>query len=131
MNNEIKTILQALVDGEEIEFSGTKVWCKSSLDTTLNVLSQWSHDNTSIGLRIKPKTIQIGGFTVPEPMRIPPPLYSTYFYTDPTAAPNVCSHVWQHTQIEHEWLENGFLQATKEGAEQQVAAILSLTKEKK
>lgn len=125
MNDEIKIILQALIDGEDIEFYRGRIWSKASLPTTLNVLSQWSCGNTSIGLRIKSKTIQIGEFTVPEPLRVP---MEVYWLIDPTSAPYIYSMEWQDTQREHEWLANGMLQATKEGAEQQLAAIFSLTR---
>ncbi len=130
MNDEIITILQALIDGEDIEFSTVNNWSKSSLGNTLNVLSHWSYGSTSVNLRSKPKTIQIGEFTVPEPIRVPPPVHSVYYYVD-LAYGTTEAMRWDATQDESGWLANGMLQSTKEGAEQQLAALLSLTKEKK
>lgn len=129
MNDEIITILQALIDGEDIEFSTVNNWSKSSLGNTLNVLSHWSYGSTSVSLRSKPKTIQIGEFTVPEPLRTSP-INTIYYYVD-VAYGTTEELRWDATEDEKVWLANGMLQATEEGAEQQLAALLSLTKEKK
>lgn len=84
MNDEIKTILQALIDGEDIEdFTGND-WRESGLGATLTVLADWEYENYRTSLRIKPKTIQIGEFTVPEPLRVP---MEVCWYVDPTSAP--------------------------------------------
>lgn len=130
MKNEIKTILQAIIDDEPIEYAmSTTVnnWSKSSLDNTLNVLSRWCFGITSVSLRIKPKTIQIGSSTIPEPLRVPPPMCSVYYYIDLVHGTTEAMR-WGAGRDEIVWLSNGMLQATKEGAEQQLAAILSLTR---
>lgn len=130
MNDKIRTILQALIDGKDIEFLGPRDWCKASVGATLTVLANWwEYGNDTTKLRIKPKTIQIGEFTVPEPLRTVPT--GVCWLIDPTSTPYIYSTEWQNTQCEREWLANGMIQATKEGAEQQLAAIFSLTKEKK
>lgn len=127
MKPEIEDILRALIAGEEIEYFTGNNWCKSSLGNTLTVLAAWEYGNDTAKLRIKPKTIQIGRYTVPEPMRVPPPRYSTYYYVDLTYG---TTEEMQGNTAEDEsvWLANGMLQATKEGAEQQLAALLSLTR---
>ena len=81
MNSKMKEILQALIDGELIEFSTAGNWTTSTTANTLSVLAQWTFGCTSIDLRIKPKFIQIGEFTVPAPLRRPPS--DIYYYANP------------------------------------------------
>ena len=128
MNSTIKTFLQALIDGEPIEFATAGNWSASTPANTLSVLSQWSFDCTSVSLRIKPKTIQIGEFTVPAPLRKPPS--NSYYYANVTFG-EVEQINWEGTGDENTWLANGVLFSTKRGAELFLAAILSLTREQK
>ena len=128
MNDEIKTILQALIDGEHIEFATVGNWTTSTTANTLSVLRQWSFGRTFVSLRIKPKTIQIGEFTVPAPLRKPPS--DIYYYANITFG-EVEQMNWEDTGDEKTWLDNGVLYATERGAELFIAAILSLTGEQK
>ena len=128
MNSKMKEILQALIDGELIEFATVGNWTTSTTANTLSVLSQWAFDHTSIDLRIKPQTIQIGEFTVPAPLRKPPS--DNYYYANP-AYGDVEQMNWEGTDDENTWLANGALHATKQGAELFLAAIHSLTREQK
>lgn len=128
MNSKIKTILQALIDDEPIEFATANNWTTSTTSNTLSVLRQWSFGHTSVSLRIKPKTIQIGEFTVPAPLRKPPS--NSYYYANITFG-EVEQINWEGTGDENTWLANGVLFSTKRGAETFLAAILSLTREQK
>lgn len=128
MNSKMKEILQALIDGEPIEFATVGNWATSTTANTLSVLSQWAFDCTSVSLRIKPQTIQIGEFTVPAPLRKPPS--DIYYYVD-IAYGDVDQMNWENTGDENTWLANGVLYATEQGAELFLAAIHSLTKEPK
>ena len=128
MNSKIKTILQALIDDEPIEFATAGNWTTSTTSNTLSVLSQWTFGHTSVDLRIKPKTIQIGEFTVPAPLRKPPS--NSYYYANVTFG-EVEQINWEGTGDENTWLANGVLFSTKRGAELFLAAIHSLTREQK
>ena len=128
MNSKMKEILQALIDGEPIEFATAGNWSTSTPANTLSVLSQWSFGCTSVSLRIKPKTIQIGEFTVPAPLRKPPS--NSYYYANVTFG-EVEQINWEGTGDENTWLANGVLFSTKQGAELFLAAIHSLTREQK
>ena len=128
MNSKIKTILQALIDGEHIEFATVGNWTSSTPANTLSVLSQWSFGCTSVSLRIKPHTIQIGEFTVPAPLRKPPS--DIYYYANP-AYGDVKQMNWEDSDVENTWLDNGVLYDTERGAELFLAAIRSLTREQK
>ena len=127
MNSEMKEILQALIDGEHIEFATVGNWATSTTANTLSVLRQWSFGHTSVSLRIKPKTIQIGEFTVPAPLRKPPS--NSYYYANPYGA--VEQFTWEGAAVENTWLAHGVLFATEQGAELFLAAIRSLTREQK
>ena len=127
MNDKIKTILQALIDGEHIEFATVGNWTTSTTANTLSVLRQWSFDCTSVSLRIKPQTIQIGEFTVPAPLRKPPS--DIYYYANPYG--DVEQFTWEGAAVENTWLAHGVLFATEQGAELFLAAIRSLTREQK
>ena len=124
----MKEILQALIDGEHIEFATVGNWATSTTANTLSVLRQWSFGHTSVSLRIKPQTIQIGEFTVPAPLRKPPS--NSYYYANVTFG-EVEQINWEGTGDENTWLANGVLFSTKRGAEMFLAAILSLTREQK
>ena len=124
----MKEILQALIDGEPIEFATANNWTTSTTSNTLSVLRQWSFGHTSVSLRIKPQTIQIGEFTVPAPLRKPPS--NSYYYANVTFG-EVEQINWEGTGDENTWLANGVLFSTKRGAETFLAAILSLTREQK
>ena len=128
MNSTIKTFLQALIDDEPIEFATVGNWATSTTANTLSVLSQWSFGCTSVSLRIKPQTIQIGEFTVPAPLRKPPS--NSYYYANITFG-EVEQINWEGTGDENTWLANGVLFSTKRGAELFLAAILSLTRAQK
>ena len=125
MNSKIKTILQALIDDEPIEFATAGNWTTSTTSNTLSVLRQWSFGHTSVSLRIKPHTIQIGEFTVPAPLRKPP--LGDYFYANP-AYGDVKQMNWEDSDVENTWLANGVLYDTERGAELFLAAIRSLNR---
>lgn len=127
MNPKMKEILQALIDDEPIEFSTAGNWTTSTTANTLSVLSQWAFGCTSVSLRIKQQTIQIGEFTVPAPLRKPP---LGDYYANP-AYGDVEQMYWEGTDDENTWLANGALHATEQGAELFLAAIRSLTREQK
>ena len=128
MNSKMKEILQALIDDEPIEFATAGNWSTSTPANTLSVLSQWAFDCTSVSLRIKPQTIQIGEFTVPAPLRKPPS--DLYYYANP-AYGDVARLKWEDSSVETTWLANGVLFSTEQGAELFLTAIRSLTREQK
>ena len=128
MNDEIKTILQALIDDETIEFATVGNWATSTTANTLNVLAQWTFGHTTVSLRIKPKLLQIGEFKVPAPLREPP---SDIYYYANVPFGEVEQLTWEDTTDENTCLNNGVLFATEHGAELFLAAIRSLIKEPK
>jgi hypothetical protein len=78
--------------------------------------------------RRKPRTININGFEVPEPVREPLE-YGQEYYT-PTIAGDLRVAVlfsWYDNDHDFRWLEKGIVHLTKEAAELHAKALLSFT----
>ncbi|QYC51759.1 hypothetical protein vBPmiSPMCJR_029 [Proteus phage vB_PmiS_PM-CJR] len=76
--------------------------------------------------RLKPRTININGFEVPEPLRSIPPYDTEYFLIDFLT---VNEFTWTNDDDEHHWLKAGLIHLTRENAEKHLEALLSFTKE--
>ena len=83
--------------------------------------------NPEYKYRLKPKTININGFEVPEPLRVAPKFEVKYYY------PNLCMDrvygtEWQDTELDNDRFNNGIIYAEKENCWIYLNAILSFTK---
>ena len=76
--------------------------------------------------RLKPRTININGFEVPEPLRNIPPCGTEYFLIE---LPTVLYMTWTNYDDEYDWLKAGLIHLTRENAEKHLEALLSFTKE--
>lgn len=76
--------------------------------------------------RLKPRTININGFEVPEPLRNIPPCGTEYFIIDFL---KVNDMTWNDYDDELDWLKAGLIHLTRENAEKHLEALLSFTKE--
>lgn len=72
---------------------------------------------------IKPKTIRIGDVEVPEPLRVAPEIGATYWRLNLSDRSNEIEN-WQGVSCEIRWLKTGLLQATEQGAQQMLAALI-------
>ncbi|MGL5225803.1 MAG: hypothetical protein ACRC8Q_10865 [Aeromonas sp.] len=79
------------------------------------------------GYRIKPKTIKINGFEVPEPVREPLNIGDS-FYVANILTDGKCRLKWEGHEWDMEWLENGLIHLTKDAANTHAKALLSFTK---
>lgn len=77
--------------------------------------------------RRKQKTIKIGEFDVPEPVRNPLDKGETYYIADTSDDDPARMH-WINDAIEHTWLNDGIIHLTKENAITHRDALLSFTK---
>lgn len=82
--------------------------------------------NETVEYRLKPQTISINGFEVPEPLRSFPTYGTPYFIID---LPLVGDLVWTDSSDEYSWLKAGIIHLTREAAEKHLEALLSFTKE--
>lgn len=124
-------LLRWIADGEVIERchkthdSGWHVVEYRTLlvDVTAGLATEYSF------YRIKPKTIRIGAFDVPEPLRVAPKQGTHYWVSDiSTADDDELFDTWNGLQSEILMLERGLIHSNEEGAEAMRNALLSLTK---
>lgn len=84
--------------------------------------------DTNTGYRRKVKTIRIGEYDVPEPLRVRPKKGETYHFVSFKGDSNVHSYSWQGDSIDDELLSKGIIHLTNEAAELHAKALISLTK---
>ncbi|OBU05280.1 hypothetical protein [Morganella psychrotolerans] len=96
------------------------------------VMSSWSQlvwascFDPNVQYRLKPRTIDINGHQVPEPVRELPQDGDWYYLANVTDGGSSVAQ-WNNCKHEREWLGNGLVHATEEAAEAHVAALLSFT----
>ena len=77
--------------------------------------------------RIKPRTIKIGYFDVPEPMRVEPDSGCEYFVVEALSDIPAASQIWNGMDCEKRWLSMGLCHKSKESAIAHAKAIISLS----
>ena len=73
----------------------------------------------------KPRTININGYEVPEPVREPLQDGDQYWIADTTGWSSFC---WRDYPDDRRWLANGLIHLTEEAAQAHVEALLSFTR---
>lgn len=120
-------ILRAIADGGEIVAFYGKQWRGVMPMTALRYI----YDG-NIPLRIKPKTIDINGIKVPEPMREMPPegtsVYWPGFGPDSGDTHTESADVGCYPAMLPDLLRKGLLHLTKEAAAIHANALLSFTR---
>lgn len=84
--------------------------------------------DTNTEYRRKVKTIRIGEYDVPEPLRVSPNKGETYHFVSFKGGSNVHSYSWHGDSIDDELLSKGIIHLTREAAELHAIALISLTK---
>lgn len=94
----------------------------------------WATPNGVLGFdtyyeyRIKPRTININGFEVPEPV-IDELEYGTEFFKVELESDELCdNYTWNGDHFDKKWLSLGIIHLTREAAELHAKALLSFTK---
>ena len=77
--------------------------------------------------RRKPRTIRIGAFDVPEPLRVAPAVGTLYFVADPSDLQLTHSFSWANTGDAALWLARGLAHLSPEAARMHAEALLSFT----
>ena len=80
--------------------------------------------------RIKPRTIKIGDFDVPDPMRNEPDPWCEYFVVEILGDIPALRQTWNGLDYEKRWLSRGLCHKSKESAIAHAEAIISLTRAK-
>lgn len=90
---------------------------------TLKDNPSWSY---LLEYRRKVKTIRIGEYDVPEPLRVAPVWKTPYFF--PSIVNRVSSYTFANDSLDNFILDSGMMHLTHEAAELHVKALISLTK---
>jgi hypothetical protein len=141
---EFKHIFDAIVEGQPIQFrrpltasdiynshaSNTETVIPWKVNSPQTVLANIAAGFQADCFRVVPKTININGHEVPEPVREPPKLGQKYY-----VASTSHFHVgqrnggeWDDDSTDNEWLNMGLIHLTPEAAEAHATALLSFTK---
>lgn len=107
----------AAANGEEIQyFNQHGVWMSKT----------GGHLNAGVKYRIKPRTITVNGFEVPEPMRETPEIGSQYWIATTTSQSLAGDVVWDADIADLLWLSRGICHSTKEAAIAHAKAMLGI-----
>lgn len=114
----ILPIVQAAANGELIEVMKSDGWEAKAEHLGFNTYDTY---------RIKPKTIRIGEYDVPEPLREMPALYTDYYIACITTSGLYGVATWVCDAQDIEWFNLGVVHNTKDAAVLHAKALLSLT----
>lgn len=122
---QYKHIFDALVKVEQIEYlNGYGKWRHIPPEL---VLDKIRYGSLAENFRIKPKTININGHEVSEPVREPLE-YKTIYYRPELSDRNlVMENRFMGNTNDYIWLSRGFIHLTREAAEAHAKALLSFT----
>jgi len=122
-----REILEALLAGETlVDLYDDKMTRRLYGD---RIIDQNSLSGDSIALldwKIKPRTININGYEVPEPIRVKPRL-GDKFYTVYLSAGTVECFTFDDSMTCNRWFNQGLAHKTREAAELHLKALLSFT----
>ena len=123
---EILPIVQAAADGEQCQYNSRKDGSGEWFDMTK--CGMFMHE---MKYRIKPRTIKVNGFDVPEPMREAPKKGTEYFVAHLGASHMHGRATWNDDGIDLCYLQRGICHATKEAAIAHANAMLGIDQNKK
>lgn len=102
---------------KHFEFKYDGKWVDLDFPLAFNVESEY---------RLKPRTININGFEVHEPLRHELSDGTDYYVYETSKVKKV---KWQSDDLDYKWLKAGIIHLTREAAEKHLEALLSFTKE--
>lgn len=117
--------IQCFYHGEWVDVSSREFFYELSKHTVLPVSFT---PVLPVSYRVKPKTININGIKVPEPLREAPPKGTTVYYTSLSEI-GECSFK-EESPIIMFYLKSGLMHITKEAAMLHQKALLSFTSKK-
>jgi len=85
--------------------------------------------NVNTEYRRKPRTIRIGNYDVPEPLRVAPEKLKSYYFVEISYATLACVTTWTNDATDNFRLDSGICHLTCEAAELHAKALISLTEQ--
>lgn len=123
MTHPYKEILIAIANGEQVEWQGSNgEWQSQSVNTNLAEIAAEIYGPKRY--RVKPRTININGIEVPEPVREPLKNGTKYWTLNRSS---VIDYIWDGDNMDQEILASGWVHLTKEAAEAHHRALVSFT----
>ena len=124
-------ILNALAEGEEIQYllhPSSSYWKTLPAECFLRAMVNGELGSPEL-YRVKPKTININGYEVPEPVRTKPNKGTHYYYylSDLTSCAFCKRIYWNDDPNDNYYLESGLVHLNEEAAIQHAKALLSFT----
>lgn len=117
-------VLRAIADGEPIDSFEIR-WKEESWEELTNRGSVLLAEEPGWEARRKPRTIRVGEFDVPEPMREAPKHGAAYWVAMVTdGEPFQCE--WEGAAGDKYWLSIGLCHATREAAQLHIDALLAV-----
>jgi len=124
--HEYSNILEAIAKGMEVQILTTSTGIWESIGAN-DALARILEGFESCNLRVKPKTIRIAEYDVPEPMR-EAPIIGTVCYQIELNEPGHWRLTWNDSEKHQLYLKDGLIFKTAEDVKIARAAILSLFK---
>lgn len=128
-----REVLEALLAGETlVDVNDKEVTLRFDGDTLVATNSYYRcaesvEDVYLLDWKIEPRTININGYEVPEPIRVKPRL-GDKFYTVYLSAGTVECFTFDDSVTSNRWFNQGLAHKTREAAELHLEALLSFTK---
>lgn len=127
--NTWKDIIQALLDGERVEYleSGTNRWIRTHLFPHISTVDLLT--TPQFTYRIKPRTIKIGDMEVPEPIKDASDMSNGSEYYFPLVnCEDLCDdYCWDGDHTDLRLLKRGLIHKTKEAAVIHAKALVKIS----
>ena len=112
MEHPYAHILRAIADGETIQIKAEGAWIDKDSASVLALI--WSGRYTQEGIRVEPRTIEINGCAVPEPLRVKPEYGRAVYAVDLMSHKCTATFGWTGSNDECVLLQRGVLHLTEE-----------------
>ena len=120
-------ILIAIANGEQIEGKNEKdQWCV--VDSNIVLYGIYSTGKVDLDIRVKPKTININGHEVPEPVKVKPEIGDLYYSVSFTDLDNLFLSTFHDSYTDNLLFNKGIMHLTAEAAQKHAEALFSFTK---
>jgi hypothetical protein len=127
-----REVLEALLAGETlVDVNDKEITLRFDGDTIATTDSLYGfsgsvEDICLLDWKVKPRTININGYEIPEPMRVSPEEGEVYYVV---CLPDISvkNYTFYNGHPETRWLSKGLLHKTREAAELHLKALLSFT----
>lgn len=122
-------ILRAIADGKAVQWQDSRgIWMNPVPSEVLEFIASDSYSPDRY--RIKPRTININGYEVPEPVREPLDFGTNYWLSSVNSDYPFTKFMWADQKTDRRWLCEGRIHLTQEAAELHSKALLSFTAKK-